>query len=78
MIDPDLVDQIPQKGRPWWMSGPKPKNWGGRRKGAGRPSTRKKGVELILGLNPIQLKLLIEYGDGDLEKGLERVVNENF
>ena len=42
MIDTDLVDQIPQKGRPWWMSGPKPKNWGGKRKGAGRPSSRKK------------------------------------
>ena len=77
MIDPDLVDKIPQKGRPWWMSGT-PKGWGGKRKGAGRPSTRKKGTEVILGLNPIQRKLLIEYGNGDLEKGLERLINENF
>jgi hypothetical protein len=77
MIDPDLVDQIPQKGRPWWMSG-KPVNWGGKRKGAGRPTTKKKGVGVVLSLNPIQLKLLIEYGNGELEKGLEKLVNENF
>jgi hypothetical protein len=28
--------------------------------------------------NPIQVKLLIEYGDGDLNKGLMKLINENF
>jgi hypothetical protein len=33
---------------------------------------------VLINPNPIQLKLLIEYGDGDFEKGLMKLINENF
>ena len=77
MIDFDIVEKIPQKGKPWWYTGVKDENWGGKRKGAGRPKT-KFGMNVLINPNPIQLKLLIEYGDGDLEKGLMKLINENF
>jgi hypothetical protein len=52
-------------------------NWGGRRKGAGRPK-KEEGIPVRLEFNPIQQRLLIEYGGGDLKKGIERLINENF
>ena len=40
MLDFELVDQIKQKGKPWWYTGVRDENWGGKRKGAGRPKTK--------------------------------------
>ena len=34
MIDFDIVEKIPQKGKPWWYTGVRDENWGGKRKGA--------------------------------------------
>ena len=77
MIDFDLVDKIPQNRKPWWYTGVRDENWGGKRKGAGRPKT-KFGMSVQIDPNPIQVKLLMEYGDGDLSKGLMKLINENF
>jgi len=77
MLDFDLVDKIKQKGKPWWFTGVRNENWGGKRKGAGRPK-QKIGMGVMIDPNPIQVKLLIEYGDGDLNKGLMKLINENF
>jgi hypothetical protein len=77
MLDFDLVDKIKQKGKPWWYQGVRDENWGGKRKGAGRPK-EKIGMGVMIDPNPIQVKLLIEYGDGDLNKGLMKLINENF
>jgi len=77
MLDFDLVDKIKQKGKPWWFTGVRNENWGGKRKGAGRPK-QKIGLGVMIDPNPIQVKLLIEYGDGDLNKGLMKLINENF
>jgi hypothetical protein len=77
MLDFELVDKIKQKGKPWWYQGVRDENWGGKRKGAGRPK-EKIGMGVIIDPNPIQVKLLIEYGDGDLNKGLMKLINENF
>ena len=77
MLDFDLVDKIKQKGKPWWYQGVRDENWGGKRKGAGRPK-EKIGMGVMIDPNPIQVKLLMEYGDGDLNKGLMKLINENF
>jgi len=77
MIDFDIVEKIQQKGKPWWYTGVRDENWGGKRKGAGRPKT-KFGMDVWINPNPIQVKLLMEYGDGDLSKGLMKLINENF
>lgn len=77
MLDFELVDKIKQKGKPWWYQGVRDENWGGKRKGAGRPK-EKIGMGVMIDPNPIQVKLLIEYGDGDLNKGLMKLINENF
>jgi hypothetical protein len=77
MIDFELVEKIKQTGKPWWYSGVRDENWGGKRKGAGRPKT-KFGMDVWINPNPIQVKLLMEYGDGDLSKGLMKLINENF
>jgi hypothetical protein len=77
MLDFDLVDKIKQKGKPWWYQGVRDENWGGKRKGAGRPKV-KIGMGVMIDPNPIQVKLLMEYGDGDLNKGLMKLINENF
>ena len=77
MIDYEILDQIPQNRKPWWFTGVRSENWGGKRKGAGRPKT-KFGMDVWINPNPIQVKLLMEYGDGDLSKGLMKLINENF
>ena len=78
MLDFEIVDKINQKSKkPWWYTGVRDDNWGGRRKGAGRPRT-KFGVPVLLDINTIQQRLLIEYGDGDINKGILRLINENF
>ena len=78
MLDFEIVDKINQKSKkPWWYTGVRDENWGGRRPGAGRPRT-KFGVPVLLDINTIQQRLLIEYGEGDINKGILRLINENF
>jgi hypothetical protein len=78
MLDLDIVEKLNTKSKkPWWYTGVRDENWGGRRKGAGRPK-KHFGLPVLLNINPIQQRLLIEYGNGDLEKGILRLINENF
>jgi hypothetical protein len=77
MLDLEIVEKIPEKRKPWWYTGVTSPNWGGRRKGAGRPK-KEEGIPVRLEFNPIQQRLLIEYGGGDLKRGIERLINENF
>lgn len=68
---------------PWWWDqfvGP-PRPWGGKRKGAGRPSTKKQqtpkdGLTVVLKMNNIQRLNLEELGDGDLAIGIERLIEK--
>ena len=70
---------------PWWWSqfvGP-PRPWGGRRKGAGRPSTKiqqspKSGLTVVLKMNNIQRLNLEELGEGSLELGIERLIEKHM
>lgn len=55
--------------------------WGGKRKGAGRPSTKiqqtpKDGLTVVLKMNNIQRMSLEEMGDGDLTKGIEALIDK--
>jgi len=51
-------------------------SWGGKRKGAGRPKYLPYNTVVKLNLNPIQKKILTELGDGHLNKGIEKLINE--
>jgi len=51
-------------------------SWGGKRKGAGRPKYLPYNTVVKLNLNPIQKKILTELGDGQLNKGIEKFINE--
>jgi hypothetical protein len=50
--------------------------WGGKRKGAGKPRTLTYNTVAKLELNPVQKKILTEMGDGDINKGIEKLINE--
>jgi len=50
--------------------------WGGKRKGAGKPRTLTYNTMAKLELNPVQKKILTEMGDGDINKGIEKLINE--
>jgi predicted ArsR family transcriptional regulator len=50
--------------------------WGGKRKGAGRPKVLTYNNIVKLNLNSIQQKVLEEMGEGDLAKGIEKLINE--
>jgi hypothetical protein len=50
--------------------------WGGKRKGAGKPRTLTYNTVAKLELNPVQKKVLTEMGDGDINKGIEKLINE--
>lgn len=59
--------------------------WGGKRPGAGRPKgykppPREKPPEekINLKLNPIQKKLLVELGDGNLSLGIQRLIDQHL
>jgi hypothetical protein len=59
-----------------------PTNWGGKRQGSGRPmkpfSERKiKEYTFILKLNPIQQKILTEMGNGNIQIGILKLIQEN-
>lgn len=51
-------------------------SWGGKRKGAGRPKYLPYNTVVKLNLNPIQKQILTELGDGHLNKGIEKFINE--
>ena len=69
----------------WWWDyfvGPRLPH-GGKRKGAGRPSAKiqqneKKGLTVTLKINNIATLNLKELGDGDLELGIERLIEKHM
>jgi hypothetical protein len=50
--------------------------WGGKRKGAGKPRTLTYNTVAKLELNPVQKKVLAEMGDGSIDRGIEKLINE--
>ena len=52
-------------------------SWGGKRPGAGRPKTALP-KEINLPISNLQKKVLIEMGNGSLEAGLIKLINENM
>jgi len=71
--------------RPDWLKarlkaefqGPK-KPWGGARLGAGRPRKRPVGVAFNVRLNGLQRLLLEEMGNGNVEDGLQALVDKHL
>lgn len=62
--------------------GPRTKR-GGKRPGAGRPSTKiqqpkKEGLTVTLKINNIATLNLKELGDGDIERGIERLIEKHM
>jgi hypothetical protein len=51
-------------------------DWGGKRKGAGRPRKLIYRTKVELNLNAVQKKVLAEMGDGSIDKGIEKLINE--
>lgn len=68
-------------GKPSWlkqkiraeMVGPR-KQWGGARPGAGRPKTKAPVVDLRL--NNIQRLSLLELGNGDIQAGVQALIDK--
>jgi hypothetical protein len=52
--------------------------WGGKRKGAGKPRTLAHNTVAKLELNAIQKKMLTEMGDGILDAGIQKLINEHM
>jgi|TARA_R110002126_G_scaffold95648_2_gene224555 hypothetical protein len=50
--------------------------WGGKRKGAGKPRQLTYNTVAKLELNSVQKKMLAEMGDGNIDKGIEKLINE--
>jgi hypothetical protein len=50
--------------------------WGGKRKGAGKPRQLTYNTVAKLELNSVQKKMLAEMGDGSIDKGIEKLINE--
>ncbi len=51
-------------------------DWGGKRKGAGRPRQLIYRTKVELKLNAVQKKVLAEMGEGSIDKGIEKLINE--
>ena len=51
-------------------------DWGGKRKGAGRPKFLIYNTTVKLELSAVQKKVLAEMGDGKIEKGVQKLINE--
>jgi hypothetical protein len=51
-------------------------DWGGKRKGAGRPRQLIYRTKVELNLNAVQKKVLAEMGEGSIDKGIEKLINE--
>ena len=52
-------------------------SWGGRRAGAGRPKEKTEEPATFM-LNPIQRKMLAEMGDGDINKGIQALIDQHL
>jgi predicted ArsR family transcriptional regulator len=52
--------------------------WGGKRKGAGKPRTLTYNTVAKLELNSVQKKVLTEMGNGILDAGIEKLINEHM
>lgn len=52
------------------------KPWGGARQGAGRPRKRVEGLTVGVKLNNIQTLSLRELGDGDIQLGVQRLIDK--
>jgi len=52
--------------------------WGGKRKGAGKPRQLTYNTVAKLELSTVQKKVLTEMGDGYLDKGIEKLINEHM
>jgi hypothetical protein len=50
--------------------------WGGKRNGAGKPRQLTYNTVAKLELNSVQKKMLAEMGDGNIDKGIEKLINE--
>jgi hypothetical protein len=50
-------------------------DWGGKRKGAGRPRQLIYRTKVELNLNAVQKKVLAEMGEGSIDKGIEKLIN---
>ena len=50
--------------------------WGGKCKGAGKPRQLTYNTVAKLELNSVQKKMLAEMGDGNIDKGIEKLINE--
>ena len=53
-------------------------DWGGKRPGSGRKKQIKTYVTFKLELNKIQQKVLAEMGEGSIDKGILKLINENM
>lgn len=51
-------------------------DWGGKRKGAGRPRFLTYNTTVKIELNAVQKKILAEMGDGSIDRGIEKLINE--
>ena len=49
--------------------------WGGARQGAGRPKKRVEGLTVAIKLNNIQTMNLRELGNGDIQLGVQRLID---
>ncbi len=52
--------------------------WGGKRKGAGRPRYLPYNTIVKIELNAVQKKVLTEMGNGILDAGIEKLINEHM
>jgi hypothetical protein len=52
--------------------------WGGKRKGAGKPRSLPYNTVAKIELNAIQKKILAEMGDGSIDRGIEKLINEHM
>ena len=53
-------------------------DWGGKRKGAGRPRYLPYNTIVKIELNAVQKKVLAEMGNGSIDKGIEKLINETM
>ena len=53
-------------------------DWGGKRPGSGRKKQVKTYVNFKLELNKVQQQVLAEMGEGSIEKGILKLINDNM
>jgi hypothetical protein len=52
--------------------------WGGSRKGAGRKRERPYDAMVYINHTRIQLQILLDMGNGDLNAGVQKLIDENL